>query len=366
MYDQQVLLHEGLGLQKGVTKALVDTNISTWRRQMHAARLAEIGSAAAAVLSLNPSIQSNFLEGSMSILPDALQQALWREHFVKFTLPTELQDHGDQTDSSTSTKMTADRTEDSSSNRDRSSHSRSGSSREQNSKLLGHSVLYTTRALGLRPTHECGGHGLNMHGDLANRKLYMLEPSDVVQAREEQRRESAQREVPSSADNSSDSTTHPRSRDAMHASHALHPDVKADEEMTPQARELCEALKKWAAARQRNPCMLIVFGTCGDLLANENHAVGPTPSLRLLQHQLYESNSLAGGVPSLVIDIGTWMQLSPQQRIDRMHAALMHTMAPKSMQRGGLCRSKEWATPVRLRLPISLLFLSSPLFRLPL
>lgn len=376
MFDRQALITEGVGIQKGLTQALVDAKVALWRRQVHAARLAEIGSAAAAVLSITPNLKDDFLEGSVSILPDALQQAVWREHFVEFTVPSEIRKHtaSNMHDaSSASSEATASQdirstmwkhpeaSEESVSRSFGSSPSRIFSAFEKGRKFLGYSMLHTTAALGLRPTHETSEHGLDMHGDLASRKLYILEPTDVVEAREEKLLDDSalsQHHAHSSSGEvdiySSVLGRNAPSHGPLHGSHALRTsDLQDDDDLDPKAKDMCAALKKWARQRERDPKIMIIFGSRGDLVTNDNHAIGPTPSLRLLQHQLFESNGVATGVPSVVMDASRWLELSPEQRIDCMHAAVMHAVAPKRPQGGSRRGMQEWASPVRTSTPVA-------------
>ena len=262
MFDRQALTSEGLGVHKGLTRALVDTKQQVWRRQVQAARLAEIGSAAAAVLSVNPTLQEDFLEGSLSILSDALQQAVRREHFNEFTLPSELRT---QDEPSSAPEATAQRSTSISRGVPSKKHlegseevfssSESPSGRtftafEKDRKFLGFSVVNTARALGMRPTHESNAHGLCMHGNLAFRKLYILEPSDVVDARERMHRDEAAYPTPSAsveADIHSPVSSQRRSSyGPMHGAHALHAtDLGAapHNDLDPNTASLCETLK---------------------------------------------------------------------------------------------------------------------------
>lgn len=357
MFDRQVLMSEGLAVPKGTTRALADTKLALWRRQVHAARLAEIGSAAAAVLTIAPSLQDEFLAGSVSVLSDALQQAVWREHFVEFTVPSESCKASDS--GSVHSEV---RTGSSSSDGHNSEKLDSGKVPEklaaQRQKFLGYSVLNTTQELGLWPTHESAAQGLNMHGDVANRKVYLLEPSDVVEARkakllEDQILQSGSQKP--TAEGSLEGSRSTGSHGPMYGWHALHAhdmfpgsaSEHPEQPSNPLGKELCDAVKSWAEDNNHDPKILLIFGSKGDLITNDNVGAGPTPSLRLLQHQLYESNSVASGVPSIVLDTARWAELSPQQRIERMHAAVMHLVKPEKTLAGTVHGAHEWATKVR-------------------
>ena len=107
------------------------------------------------------------------------------------------------------------------------------------------------------------------------------------------------------------------------------------------------AVRDWSLRhRDTGAQTFLVLADCGDL-ATHCARPGPTPALRLLQHEMFEPGSAAEGLPAVVLDARSWLGLPAAVRPAALRAATRRVLDEVEPEK----RSREkdlppWMTPV--------------------
>jgi len=103
------------------------------------------------------------------------------------------------------------------------------------------------------------------------------------------------------------------------------------------------AVRDWSLRhRDTGAQTFLVLADCGDL-ATHCARPGPTPALRLLQHEMFEPGSAAEGLPAVVLDARSWLGLPAAVRPAALRAGV--TAAAMRPRRLRVCLyACVWAT----------------------
>lgn len=113
----------------------------------------------------------------------------------------------------------------------------------------------------------------------------------------------------------------------------------------PRPGSAAEVVGAWAHDSDSPAALFVVLAEGGDLVSNCMQP-GPTPGLRLLQHQMFEAGSPAAGLPSIVLDGRSWQGLPAELRGVGLRSAAQAVLR-KPTQRRQIEALPQWFTPVR-------------------